>query len=140
MASRANKYQVDFSSIEAEVVAFLKVWRARHGNGDDCKRLPSKAIARRFGIRPHSNHESRKRGVRDLVKHLRAKGHPVLADFAGYYWGATIADHQRYQRRRRRAGLSHLSAASRDSQSPAAHDAAGQLCLFGPTPEQVFRY
>lgn len=117
-----------------DLVAALDRVRRRRRTGDLPRKVSAIALARFLSIRIGGSADSRKRGVRLLVRDLRAQGVPIAADLAGYWLAEESADHAAYQTFLRRRGLSHLAEAARDRRSPAAADASGQLALFDLSP------
>ncbi len=106
--------------------------RLRRGQRHDKPRpISAYRLALALGVRPGGNKDSRKRGIRKIIKMLRDAGDPIAHSFAGYWWAETVGDHQAYRRQRRRDAMRHLAAESADKRSAAAAQAAGQMGLFG---------
>jgi hypothetical protein len=121
---------MDADQVKRDIVAALEARRRRRA-GEPPRPVKALALARRFQVRVGSTDDSRKKGVRNLVRELRAEGVPIVSDLRGYWIAEQPTDHTTYREFLRRAGLSHLAEAARDSRSTAAADAAGQLALFG---------
>ena len=114
------------------MTAVIAAFRRRHDQrtGDQPRKIRALVLARRFGIGRHSNDETRKRRVRELVDDLRRDGQPIVANRDGYWLATTPADHQVYQEFLRRMGLANLVTAASDKRSDAAAQASGQLLMF----------
>ena len=81
-------------------------------------------------IRPHGHRDSRRRGVRELIKSIRDTGVPIATEGDGYWLATNPDDFEAHQRYLHRNGLTHLASESALKHSPATADAQGQLGLF----------
>ena len=116
--------------LATRILSHLERRLARSQPGQRPRPIRAVAIARAFDIRPQGNRESRRRGVRLVIRDLREHGAPIVTDGDGYWLARDAVDHQAYRDFRRRNGLAHLAAAATDARSPATSDAHGQLGLF----------
>lgn len=122
--------ELDRDELKRHIVAALQRRRDRRP-GEAPKPLPAIAIARCFGIRPRGGRDSRKRGVRILIRELReADGYAILPCDGGYYLGQDLADYQRAEQFARRSGLSDLALGAAIRHHPEHADAQGQMGLF----------
>lgn len=105
--------------------------RRRRRTGDRPHQVNALALARFLDIRPHGSADSRKRGVRELVRYLRSQeGVPIVATGAGYYIAEEPGDLVQYRQFLQRMGLGHLAESARAVQTVAADAIGGQMRLF----------
>ncbi|MEM7626535.1 MAG: hypothetical protein AAF333_13145 [Planctomycetota bacterium] len=116
----------ELNELEHALLQLLETRRHRRGQ----KKSNALAIARALKVRVGSSDDSRKKGVRNLVRSARDKGVPISADLQGYWIARHPADLAAYHDMLRRMGLTHLASRSRSRNSPVAKEVAGQRALF----------
>jgi hypothetical protein len=116
--------------LELRLLGLLERRRHRRARKGGVYRVNALSIARVLGIRPTSSDDSKKKGVRNLVRGMRDKGVPIVSDLRGYWLAVESADFAAYHQLLRRMGLTHLAAASRSKRSSASAEAAGQMAMF----------
>jgi len=118
-------------AIKRAIVQALQRRRDQRRPGELPRVVPAIVLARRFEIRPRGSRDSRKRGVRLLIKELREQDQvPILMERRGYYLATDLADYQRAEEFARRSGLADLALGATIKRNPERSDAAGQLGLF----------
>ncbi|MEL7088420.1 MAG: hypothetical protein AAGL98_08285 [Planctomycetota bacterium] len=116
----------DLNDQEQSLLRLLETRRHRPGH----RKVNALSLARALQIRVGSSDDSRKKGLRNLVRSARAKGVPISADLSGYWIARHPEDFAAYHNMLRRMGLTHLASRSRSRRSSAAREAAGQRALF----------
>lgn len=131
MATRPTMSTAEREQSARALVVALERRRRRRRTGDQPHQVNALALARFLGIRPYGSADSRKRGVRELVRHLRSQeGVPIVATGAGYYIAEEPGDLVQYRQFLQRMGLSHLAESARSVQTVAADAIGGQMRLF----------
>jgi hypothetical protein len=108
---------------------------ARH-TGDPPRRVKALVLARACGIRVGGSNESRKKGLRNVVRALREQGIEIASDLkdgGGYWLPVDAHDHAQYRAFLRRQAMARLAEESRSKRSQATADAAGQFSMFDTT-------
>ncbi|MBB6429188.1 hypothetical protein [Algisphaera agarilytica] len=116
----------DLTDQEHDLLRFLEDRRHRRG----ARKANALMLAKALKVRVNGSDDSRKKGVRILVRSMRDKGVPISSDFSGYWIAKVPEDFTRYQDMLRRMGLTHLASRSRSRRSSASKEAAGQRSLF----------
>jgi len=120
----------DDDLVIAEIRQELEARARRRQTGQDPRWWPAIEIAERFNIRPRGSKDSRKRGVRNIMRKVMERYPDVISSHApsgGYAIAASQGDLTNYQDQRRRSGHAHLATVSQQRRSVAADDAQGQL-------------
>ena len=118
----------------------LDALQKRHNTrrtGDSPRRVKALVLARACGIRPHGSDDSRKKGLRNVIRALRQSGVQIASDLkaGGGYWLPTDAsDHAQYRDFLHRQGGARLATEARSKRSPAVAEDGGQLAMFGTAP------
>ncbi|MCC6679293.1 MAG: hypothetical protein IT445_00170 [Phycisphaeraceae bacterium] len=126
--------KIDVPAVAAEVHGALLRRRDARRTGELPRVITARSIARLFHVRPHGCMDSKRRGVRLVMRHLRDEGVPVLSTGNGYYLGVEPADYEAAERFARRNGLQNLVLASQVKHAPERAEASGQLVMFDTRP------
>lgn len=116
--------------LELRLLGLLERRRHRRSRDGGVHRVNALAIARALGVRDGSSDDSRKKGVRNLVRGMRDKGVPIVSNLKGYWLAVEPSDFQAYHQLLRRIGLAHLASESRSKRSTAHSKAGGQMAMF----------
>jgi len=125
--------KIDVAAVAPRVLDVLQRRRDGRRDGGPPRPISARALARRFNIRPNGSADSRRRGVRLVIRHLRNQGAQVAAissSTGGYFLARDAGELLGYAEQRRREGLADMEAAAKVKRSEEAADAAGQLGLF----------
>lgn len=125
------------------VLDALQKRRNARRTGDPPRKVKALVLAVAFEIRPHARtDDSRKKGVRNVIRALRTDGIEIASDLQGYWLAVDAGDHADYREFLHRQGLARLAAEGRSKRSPAAVEAGGQLAMFdiGSTPDNQRGY
>ena len=113
------------------VLDALQNRRSARRTGDPPRKVKARVLAVAFGIRPHARTEdSRKKGLRNVVRALRADGIEIASDLTGYWLPVDAGDHADYREFLHRQAMARLAAEGRSRRSPGAAQATGQLAMF----------
>lgn len=109
----------------------------RRGDHEEPRWLPAFRIAELCNIRPGSSRDSRKRGVRELMRVLMDKHSHVISSMlphGGYAIARDQVDLDKFQRDCQRTGLARLGVYHKSKRSIAQDDVTGQEHLVPPRP------
>lgn len=118
---------LELNTQEHRLLALLESRRHKPTGKSEANAL---LLARALKIRPNGSDDSKKKGVRNLVRNARAKQVPIVSDLRGYWIARVPGDRTAYHDMLRRMGLTHLASRSRSKNSPATKEAVGQRALF----------
>ncbi len=116
--------------LQWRVLHLLQRRRDARRTGEPPRRVKALVLARACRIRPGGSDDSRKRGLRNVIRALRDAGVEVASDLGGYWLPVDAHDLAEYQAFLRRQGLARLAAARRSKQSSMAAETGGQLIMF----------
>lgn len=120
--------QIDVPVVAERVLAELTRLRDARRTGEGPRKLAAIDVARQFGIRPSGSVDSRKRGTRLVMKHIREQLQrgDLCSDGEGYWLAVELTDYADSERHKRRSGLQMIDLERQQKQSPERAIAGGQ--------------